>query len=166
MARISCPECKRQISETAEACPKCGYKLTPEEAAEVKKKEKDTQKAIAIGCLVVFLFPVLIVMCSQLSPKSSKVSHPTPTYRQETTKSVDYYKNQYREARRVYETTKSNYDQNPSVSNKQTWDDAANKLDRAYLRLEKAMGAEPHKGVTKQRKELEAFIRRVKSEAK
>ena len=76
------------------------------------------------------------------------------------------YKNKYREARRAYETAKSNCDQNPSNSNKQAWDDAANKLDRAYLQLEKAMGAEPHKGVTKQRLELEAFTKEVKREGR
>ena len=40
MARIPCPECKRQISETADSCPKCGYKLTPEEAAIIKKRQQ------------------------------------------------------------------------------------------------------------------------------
>ncbi len=317
MARISCPECKRQISETAEACPKCGYKLTPEEASEIKKKEKDTQKAVAIGCLVVFLLPVFIVMCSKLleTPRKSstedirregrqqmrgrqqqwegiwiietldykppdtvmsdalvdfiswhwhfyssgrfksilasktksdertilattigtydlgdttytiqpthlnsvavniisaeqgkwfavgdelvltphgdghvkklrrktEISTPlksqAPPARQQrlsqktpgdnkAAAGTEHYKNKYREAHKANETAKSNYNQNPSISNKRAWDDATNKLDRAYLQLEKAMGAEPHKGVTKQRLELEAFTERVERDQK
>ena len=79
---------------------------------------------------------------------------------------TEHYKNKYREARRAYETAKSNYNQNPSISNKRAWDDATNKLDRTYLQLEKAMGAEPHKGVTKQRLELEAFTASVERDQK
>ena len=64
MARIPCPECKRQISETADSCPKCGYKLTPEEAAKIKQKNQ----AIQIGCtilLVVVSIPILISIAQQ-----------------------------------------------------------------------------------------------------
>ena len=39
MARIPCPECKKQISDTAESCPKCGHKLTSEEVAKIKKEQ-------------------------------------------------------------------------------------------------------------------------------
>ncbi len=59
MARISCPECRRQISETAESCPKCGYKLTPEVVAAAKKKERNVQMGCAVALVVVSL-PVFI----------------------------------------------------------------------------------------------------------
>lgn len=168
MALIPCPECKKRISETAESCPKCGCELTPEKVEEVKQKEKKLQTGIAIGCLIPILLFFVILMCPQKSPTPRQSERSTTARRQigQEKPEVTRYKVQYRLARREYETTQSNYNQNSSASNKQAWDDAANKLDRAYLRLEKAMGAEPHKGVTKQRKELEAFIRRVKSEAK
>jgi len=38
MALISCPECKKQISETASACPNCGFHLTPDKKVEIKRK--------------------------------------------------------------------------------------------------------------------------------
>jgi len=48
MALITCPECKKKISENAESCPKCGYRITPGEAFEIKVKEQKTQKGCAI----------------------------------------------------------------------------------------------------------------------
>ena len=158
MAIIPCPECKRRISETTGSCPKCGYELTPEKVEETKDKEKKLQTAgLTIGCLVPLMFVLVIFMCSQESSK-------TPIQQGRSTQSgaVADYKNKYRESNRSYEIAKAEYNQNPSASNRRAWDDATNKLDRAYLHLEKAMGAEPHKGVTKQRRELEAFIRSVK----
>ena len=168
MALIPCPECKKRISETAESCPKCGYELAPEKVEEVKEKEKKLQTGIAIGCLIPILLCFVILMCPQKSPTPRQSQRSATSQRQlgQEKPAITGYKVQYRLARREYETAKSNYNQNPSASNKRAWDDATNKLDRAYLQLERAMGAEPHKGVTKQRKELEAFIRRVKSEAK
>ena len=38
MALIMCQECKKMISETASSCPNCGYQLTPEIIAEIKKQ--------------------------------------------------------------------------------------------------------------------------------
>ena len=71
-------------------------------------------------------------------------------------------KRKYIQANRVYETAKSNYRRNSSALNKQAWDDAANELDHAYILLEIAMGAETYKGVTSERRELEAFTDSVK----
>ncbi len=36
MALVRCPECNHEISDTAEACPHCGYKL-----AEKREEQKD-----------------------------------------------------------------------------------------------------------------------------
>ena len=44
MALICCPECKRQISETATSCPNCGYQLIPEIIAEIKEDSLERQK--------------------------------------------------------------------------------------------------------------------------
>ena len=71
-------------------------------------------------------------------------------------------KRKYIQARKTYEIARSNHHQKSSVLNKQSWDDAANKLDHAYILLEIAMGAETYKGVTSERRELEAFIDSVK----
>jgi hypothetical protein len=65
MALIACPECKNKISETAGNCPKCGYQLTPEKIAEIKKTEQQAQKAGAIGCFsIIAIFFVLYLIGS------------------------------------------------------------------------------------------------------
>jgi len=40
MALITCPECKKRISETANSCQNCGFQLSPEIVAKAKKDEK------------------------------------------------------------------------------------------------------------------------------
>lgn len=64
MGIIPCPECKKNISETAANCPKCGYVLTPEKIAEIKKKQKELQKKAGIGCLSLIGIIVLISVFS------------------------------------------------------------------------------------------------------
>ena len=46
MALISCPECRRRISETAESCPNCGYTRTLEEVTKIKEIRKKRSKWI------------------------------------------------------------------------------------------------------------------------
>lgn len=36
MALIKCPECKKQISETVENCPHCGYPISLGEIKKIK----------------------------------------------------------------------------------------------------------------------------------
>jgi len=57
MALIPCPECKKNISESAVNCPNCGYQLTPEKIAEIKKMEPQAQK----GCSSCFLRAIAII---------------------------------------------------------------------------------------------------------
>ena len=71
MARIRCPECRKKISETADSCPKCGYKLTPEEAEEIKKKE-----AMSCGCMFIAVLVLAVILnmsrgCSELNARES-----------------------------------------------------------------------------------------------
>jgi hypothetical protein len=97
MAMITCPECKKKISETADSCPNCGYKLTPEKIAEVKKKEQQvhwcitadkngqrfgfkplSSKAITIICLstlFIFIF-ICFIMINFFPSDSSKERAP------------------------------------------------------------------------------------------
>lgn len=37
MALIECPECKKQVSDTAKTCPHCGYKLNAEQVRHRNK---------------------------------------------------------------------------------------------------------------------------------
>ena len=78
MALIACPECKKKISDSAGRCPHCGYQLTPEKIAEIKKKEKQVQKGCAIGCLsvIAILFVLYLVdsFSSSNSPSNKRAS--------------------------------------------------------------------------------------------
>ena len=70
MAMITCPECKKKVNENADSCPNCGYQLTPEKLAEIKKKER---KDFGIGCLsVIVIFVVLAMIGSFLSDPETK----------------------------------------------------------------------------------------------
>ncbi len=63
MAFILCPECRKNISETAKACPKCGCGLTPEiVAAQKKKNEVDIFSFVCLGISGV-IFSVIVVGC-------------------------------------------------------------------------------------------------------
>ena len=33
---VRCPACKKQFSETADACPKCGFKVDPQQSASLR----------------------------------------------------------------------------------------------------------------------------------
>ena len=69
MALISCPECKNRLSETADRCPKCGCKLTPEMTAEIRKKDLQAQKLGAIGCLSILVILLIIYVIGSYSSK-------------------------------------------------------------------------------------------------
>lgn len=67
MVLVPCPECKKQISDTSDSCPQCGYKLTPEKLAEIKKKEKQNLKVGSIGCLAILaILAILFVAMGSL----------------------------------------------------------------------------------------------------
>jgi hypothetical protein len=77
MALITCPECKKQISDTTDSCPNCGYKLTPGKINEIKKKSEAVGKKVGIGCLVVFIaFGCLCAICYNMGPDKSKPAAP------------------------------------------------------------------------------------------
>jgi len=67
MALITCPECKKKISDNADSCPNCGYQLTPEKLAEIKKKEQQAQRYAGIGCLAVIGIFVILYMIGSFS---------------------------------------------------------------------------------------------------
>lgn len=69
MALITCPECKREISDTAKACPSCGYDFTASqkilcprcgvEAIPVKKKNSVSAGGIIGAAIFLISLPVL-----------------------------------------------------------------------------------------------------------
>ena len=64
MALIICPECKREISETAHSCPNCGYQLTPEIITEIKEESSSLKEKKRPFCqkwlLICFCFGAII----------------------------------------------------------------------------------------------------------
>lgn len=76
MAMITCPECKKKVSENADSCPNCGYQLTPEKVAEIKKKEQKLQKGCGIGCLSVIVIFVVLYMIGSFSSDTTKSTAP------------------------------------------------------------------------------------------
>lgn len=52
MALIKCPECNKEISNTAKRCPNCGYKL-PNNKKNIKKETKIT--LIIVILIIIFL---------------------------------------------------------------------------------------------------------------
>jgi hypothetical protein len=90
MSLINCPECRKSVSETACACPGCGFPLTPGVAAFQKVKKQKTDQAAALIGVGVFL--LIIALCSGVlrssspsssssSPSSSSPPAPKPVIR-------------------------------------------------------------------------------------
>ena len=52
MALISCPECKKQVSDQAKSCPHCGVKL--------KKAKSDEAKAGRIVAVIVLVIVLVL----------------------------------------------------------------------------------------------------------
>jgi hypothetical protein len=67
MALITCPECKKKVSDTAAACPNCGFQLTPAKVSEIKGKEQQAQKTAGIGCLVVIAIFFILYLIGSFS---------------------------------------------------------------------------------------------------
>lgn len=58
MAMIKCPECGQDVSDSAETCPHCGYKLKKVDGESGKPPKKSRGK----GCLVAAIIVVAIVV--------------------------------------------------------------------------------------------------------
>jgi hypothetical protein len=74
MALIQCPECSKNISETADSCPKCGWRLTPEKVLAIKQKQKDQR----LGCLVIAAIFIVLIIIVQLSTKNEPSNKEPP----------------------------------------------------------------------------------------
>ena len=78
MALIKCPECNREISDTADLCPHCGYKI--------KNKSKDTSKSLVlvkddsnvlliVGVICLFAIPIvglIIIIVALVQKKKAR----------------------------------------------------------------------------------------------
>lgn len=66
MALINCPECNREISDSALSCPQCGYHLRVREAVPVEAKHEQITNTsavvVVIGIAAIFFIVVPIVV--------------------------------------------------------------------------------------------------------
>jgi len=67
MALVKCPECGKDVSSKAAACPHCGHPINgsapPQAPINGKKAKKKTPKGCQIGCLsVAVIFAIIIVL--------------------------------------------------------------------------------------------------------
>ena len=75
---IPCPACKKQISDTAPACPQCGHTLTAADkeylvnrASAQNQKIAQTEKSCLAGCLIFILLSIIIGLISYVTtPKT------------------------------------------------------------------------------------------------
>ena len=71
MALITCPECKREISDTAKACQSCGFELNASkkqlcpkcniEPIPIKKKQSVSSGGIIGALLFIIALPLLFI---------------------------------------------------------------------------------------------------------
>ena len=85
LALIACPECKKKISDTAGNCPNCGYQLTPEKVAELKKQQQ-VANGCAIGCLSVIAVFVILILWLISGPAGTSNAELAKERRQEAEK--------------------------------------------------------------------------------
>jgi len=81
MSLITCPECKKKISENVTACPHCGYQFTPEKIEELKKAGSKLDKGCLISLGVIGLFAALIFIFIPmyiLNPDKAKTKKTDP----------------------------------------------------------------------------------------
>ena len=92
MALITCPECKKKMSESADSCPHCGYKLTPEKADQIKKAENEKHMVGGIASLIVLVSVIILLVVYKLnshsdgpdgSNNSSSETHSQPSSKSE-----------------------------------------------------------------------------------
>lgn len=64
MSIITCPECKKEISDKAISCPNCGYVLNPQ--TSIDKSLNQNQSKSNLGCVKPILGSVLILLLFSL----------------------------------------------------------------------------------------------------
>lgn len=55
MSMIKCPECQSDVSDKADACPKCGFSF-----AKVRKKKQQSKNAI--GCVAIMVLFIIVFL--------------------------------------------------------------------------------------------------------
>jgi len=63
MALIDCPECSKQISDQAAACPHCGHPIKSDDPEEPQPQQREGLflQSMNIGCAVVIGFVIVLI---------------------------------------------------------------------------------------------------------
>jgi len=83
MALIDCPECGKQVSDSAPSCPHCGYLITKGEAEPAYVFPKKENKISALGWAGIILVVLLLILALRNCGGSSDDSNKT-TYSQKS----------------------------------------------------------------------------------
>jgi len=78
IALINCPECNKEISDKAESCSNCGFKLKKEEKPQPTKTKTSSNKSKNIGYIV---FSSALPTLMMQSPRCNKVMHMHRSFR-------------------------------------------------------------------------------------
>lgn len=117
MAIIKCPECKGKMSTEADACPKCGYKITQEDKQKGINPKPWYKKWW--GIMLIVLAGIFVLGMFMPSKNEDTASAPTPTVnvakepgRDEFDEGVAAFKN------RNYETAFKAFEKGVALGNK------------------------------------------------
>ena len=62
MALINCPECGKEISDTADVCIHCGYKLKTKAQSNVQRRRKPWIIPAIIGGVLITRIPLIYLI--------------------------------------------------------------------------------------------------------
>lgn len=71
---IECPECKQQISDQAQACPRCGHPIKPARPIAVETPKTSSKKGH--GCLIALGIIVALAIIGSLLPEQPQGTGP------------------------------------------------------------------------------------------
>ena len=74
MALVKCPECKKEISDSADSCPHCGYKLKntkKDSSSDFNFTKDDSNVLLVVAVICLFAVPIvgIILLIVALSQK-------------------------------------------------------------------------------------------------
>ncbi|MDO8943220.1 MAG: zinc ribbon domain-containing protein [Desulfobacterales bacterium] len=86
MSLITCPECKKRISDTVLNCPNCGYRFKPLQPSEILKKEQKRQKTNTTIIIVTFvvIFGTIGLLSNKTPVQTESNSKPSAETSQNT----------------------------------------------------------------------------------
>ena len=103
MALIKCPECGRDVSDSAITCPNCGYPLKQDQTEKktelkiknsfdsriVKKPRKDKNKKIIVPGLILLVIIIIIGIVFKIKERNEKIVTATKNIETELSKISD-----------------------------------------------------------------------------